>query len=371
MSETVNFDRGAALLKLPEGLYRHDGDKYQGLFLNVGKRKKTWYWRGRLGGKTRNISLGPFPSLSPQQAAQQAQKDVQHGANPTTAKVRSVRDAWAAYRIDARKNDRASDKHLDDLERKLDLNASRIMGMSPTQVSLLDVRDCLNAIESVATRHHVKAAISSAYSMLDVPAPFGRGKIKLKAVPKRETLWAAACRDHGFDEEDWSPMWGAIQGMGNALRRTAWEVMLFTGIRSNDVRSLTWDQVDLTAKTLTLIKMKNGLDRTLPVSDTVVTALTAIRSNHDFVFPASSKTGYIDHLDALKHNGVPVLRPHDTRKHFMQATAEALMPSYVAHWLRGDKQGAAGDEMLMTYLKRMNNRDAVSKIETVILGRIE
>ncbi len=132
-------------------------------------------------------------------------------------------------------------------------------------------------------------------------------------------------------------MWEAIMGVDNALRRTAWIVMLFTGIRAGNVRSLRWDQVDLQMRTIHLPKMKNKLARTLPIADTVVKALTAIRAGgSDFVFPAHSKTGHIDQLDVLstiiEDIKVPILSQHDTRRHFMQAGAEAFLPDYVIHY---------------------------------------
>ena len=177
----------------------------------------------------------------------------------------------------------------------------------------------------------------------------------------------------------------------NPLRRTAWIVMLFTGIRADDVRSLRWDQVDLQRKTIRLTKLKNGEDRTLPVCDTVVRALTEIRAGgYDHVFPSSSRTGYIDHLDTLLHPkitldsgrkdengnailvGVPILRQHDARHHFTSACGPARIPSYAVAFLRGDITSKdTDDDMAMHYQEDLAISDLVADIERVIIERIK
>lgn len=371
---TINFDRltEASVRKLSTGLYAHDGDKYPGLKLNVGKRKSTWYLRERVGNKFKSTKLGAFPDMTLSAAKSVSERQSTHQGNATTAQVKTMRDAWNVNRKDALKNNRASEKHLDDLERKLDRNAANILAMAPAQVTLMDIRSTLNDIDSVSTRHHVKAALSSCFAMLDIPSPIQRGKLQLAVVGSRSTYWDAFCKankDH--DPEDWSPMWNAImkQRQSNVLRGTAWIVMLFTGMRSEDVRELKWDQVDFQRGELHLEKLKSGVDRTIPVSGTVIRALMAIRnSDSEFVFPAHSQSGYLDHLDRLKHDGEWILRQHDTRKHFQEACNEAMLPDHVMLFLRGDKGG--NGSMLARYTRRVG-KSAPAMVEDIILERIQ
>lgn len=376
MANTIDLKNVTALRKADIGIYAHSGDAFPGLKFNVGKTKRSWYFRGRINGKFKSLTLGTFPELTAAQAFKRIDKEKQHHGNEATSEVATVRDAWAIYRKDALVNARASERHLNDVERKLESYAATILDMSPTRVSLLDVPNTLNAIESVSTRHHVKAAINCAYSMLDIPTPIQHGKIKLAAVGERATLWEEYCKSHpDQDPEDWTPLWEAImaQRARNIHRGTAWIVMLFTGIRSEDVRELEWDQVDLQRGEIELIKTKSGIDRTIPICDTVIRALTAIReTDSKFVFPAASKTGYLDHLDVLKHaeNGEKLIRQHDTRKHFQEACNEAMLPEHVMLFLRGDKAGKGGQKMLLKYTRRVG-KTAPAMIEEVILERIK
>lgn len=402
MTETLNFDsvtqvRSAAKDKPSSGTvwYSHDGDKYPCLYLGVGKRAATWYFKGRLNGKSRQKSLeATFPQTTAAQAFAKIDALTVHHGSETTSEIRKVRDAWKEYRAGAT----AKKATLDDQERKLERYAANILDKSPTSVTLLDVRRSLLAIPSVSTRHHVKAALNNAYSILDIPSPIPRGKLKAKQlgkVRKRPTFWKELCdANPEIDRRDWSPMWEAIMAVKNPLRRMAWVVMFFTGIRSDDVRSLRWDQIDLARKTIRLDDMKNGETRTLPICDTVVAALSAIRSNYAFVFPTTStKTGetiYIDHLDTLMHPAlkedtgkldkkgkpilkpIPVLRQHDTRHHFTSACGPARVPSYAAAFLRGDiTSDNRDDDMVMEYQEDLDLHDLVADIEKVIVKRIK
>lgn len=402
MTATLNLDsvtqvRNAAKDKPKSGTvwYSHDGDKYPCLYLGVGKRAATWYFKGRLNGKSRQKSLeATFPETTAAQAFAKIDALSVHHGSETTSEIKKVRDAWKEYRAGAT----AKQSTLDDQESKLERYAEAILNKSPTSVTLLDVRRCLLAIPSVSTRHHVKAALNNAYSILDIPSPIPRGKLKAKQlgkVRKRPTFWKELCdANPEIDRRDWSPMWQAIMAVKNPLRRTAWVVMFFTGIRSDDVRSLRWDQIDLARKTIRLDDMKNGETRTLPICDTVVAALSAIRSNYAFVFPTTStKTGetiYIDHLDTLMHptlkedtgkldnkanpilKPIPVLRQHDTRHHFTSACGPARVPSYAAAFLRGDiTSDNRDDDMVMEYQEDLDLHDLVMDIEKVIIDRIK
>lgn len=402
MTATLNFDsvpqvRKAAKNKPPSGTvwYSHDGDKYPCLYLGVGKRAATWYFKGRLNGKSRQKSLeATFPETTAYQAFSKINTLAVHHGSATTSEIKKVRDAWREYRAGAT----SKQSTLDDQESKLERYASAILNKSPTAVTLLDARRCLLAIESVSTRHHVKAALNNAYSILDIPSPIPRGKLKAKQlgkVRKRPTFWKDLCdANPDIDRSDWSPMWAAIMSVKNPIRRTAWVVMLFTGIRSDDVRSLKWDQIDLDRKTIRLDDMKNGETRTLPICNTVVAALSAIRSNYDFVFPTTStksgETIYVDHLDTLMHptlkeetgdkdkrgkpklKPVPVLRQHDTRHHFTSACGPARVPSYAAAFLRGDITSSnRDDDMVMEYQEDLDLHDLVADIEKVIIKRIK
>ena len=58
MTTSIDFTKPARLLKTPPGMYRHDGDRFPGLYLNVGKTKSTWYIKRKVDGKTKSTKIG-------------------------------------------------------------------------------------------------------------------------------------------------------------------------------------------------------------------------------------------------------------------------------------------------------------------------
>ncbi len=96
--------------------------------------------------------------------------------------------------------------------------------------------------------------------------PVGQKKTRVAKSDETEAQWTAAARAHNLDADDWSVIWEAIMARRekNVIVGTAVAVMFLTGIRSENVCSLSWDQVDLQNKTIHLTKMKNKLAARCP-----------------------------------------------------------------------------------------------------------
>ena len=73
-------------------------------------------------------------------------------------------------------------------------------------------------------------------------------------------------------------------------------VLLLTGLRRSEAAALAWQDVDFSAKTLTVRGTKNGEDHTLPLSNFLYDLLRRRRawdSTGVYVFPGSGKDGYL------------------------------------------------------------------------------
>ena len=70
---------------------------------------------------------------------------------------------------------------------------------------------------------------------------------------------------------------------------------LFTGLRRNEAATLKWSDIDLKAKTLTILDTKNRQPHTLPLSDFLDGLLTRRHQNpsSEYVFPGTGQGGYI------------------------------------------------------------------------------
>lgn len=377
-TQHIDFTKPIALKKAVQqrpdagtNWFKHNGDRFPGLLLGVGKTKATWYLKKRINGTTKSIRVGAFEDMTATQAMDHA--EIKNDATTKNAKIATVLDGWEFHCNTSQAAGSMSDGDRARRTGMLKRHAANLLKLHPADVTSAMVQECINALVrdgKRATARQVRASLRSAFNFAGVENPVANKGVRAPKSNERESKLAVAAASQGFDADDWSVFWKVITDIRNPTRRNAWIVMLFTGIRSENVRSLTWDQIDFEARTIHLDKMKNGLSRTMPVCDTVMRVLAAQRSNHSHVFPADSRTGHIDHLDALRIGKVKVLVQHDTRRHFMQAAAESFLPEYVAKWLRGDKQGGAGNDMLMRYLKRMGNHEAPNKIEAAIIERI-
>ncbi len=70
---------------------------------------------------------------------------------------------------------------------------------------------------------------------------------------------------------------------------------LFTGLRRNEAATLKWSDIDLKAKTLTILDTKNRQPHTLPLSDFLDGLLTRRHQNpgSEYIFPGTGQGGYI------------------------------------------------------------------------------
>ncbi len=89
MTAAIDFTKPARLLKTKPGMYRHDGDRFPGLYLNVGKTKNTWYIKRKVDGKTKSIKVGAFPAMDAVTALTGDTKTSVAKSNIVT-----VRDGW-------------------------------------------------------------------------------------------------------------------------------------------------------------------------------------------------------------------------------------------------------------------------------------
>lgn len=310
--------------------YRHDGDALKGLRLAVGTRTKTWIMSKRINGKSRSITVGRWPEIANGDAAMEAARqkinEMTSGTDATATGVATLMDAFESHV--ARSKAKPSTK--DEYRRQIDYHLSDLFSKPIEKITLPMLEDAIKG-KSPSTAMHLAQIIRMAFKRastlrrcFDVSADL---KVMHRHRPASNVL---------FDPNDTWPALDLILARPNLIHRVAWFTMLMTGFRSENARSLTWDQIDLDAKTISLTAMKNGMSRTFPVADVVAEALTCLPHREGHVFMARSKTGYIDHLDALRDGDAKLLRQHDCRRLFTTAARRARLPEYIIDELRGD-----------------------------------
>lgn len=143
--------------------------------------------------------------------------------------------------------------------------------------------------------------------------------------------------------DDLPAWWDRVHAMHNPIRRDLQLLLLFTGLRSTDAKTIRWEHVDMVRKTLHRPKPKGGVDRafTIPLAEFVLGILRRRRRENDVLFPGSEwvfptrvKGGAVSHVAEVKElrgivtekgteSKVGVLpSPHRLRDTFLTAAHE-------------------------------------------------
>ena len=181
----------------------------------------------------------------------------------------------------------------------------------------------------------------------------GDGKPLIKDNPvsiitQTKTWYRVERRQTIIKNHDLASWFEAVDLLNSDLVKDYLKVLLFTGLRRQEAMKLRWDQVDLKAKTLTIIDTKNRNPLTLPLGPFILKLLKDRKqdaTDSPFVFPGTGKTGHLveskyQTAQVTKESGIKFCL-HDLRRVFIN-TAESLdISSYavkqlVNHSIGGD-----------------------------------
>lgn len=140
-----------------------------------------------------------------------------------------------------------------------------------------------------------------------------------------------------------APWYKGLEQLSNHTLKDYLLLVLFTGLRRQEAATLKWEQVDLIAKTLTIVETKNNESHTLPLSDFLYTLLQqrkAVKTN-DYVFAGSGAAGHI--VEPRKQMAkVTMLSDiqftvHDLRRTFITIAESLDIPAYALKRLLNHK----------------------------------
>ncbi len=324
-----------------------------GLCLNVRSREaRSWILRLALGGKRREMGLGPYPEVSfkaAKEKAAAARELLRQGTDPIAA-ARATRSALVADRAAALTFDQCATayiaaqsagwrnaKHGDQWANTLRDYASPIIGKMLVRdvetshvVRILTRDDFWTTKTETASRvrgriERVLAwATTSGYRSGENPARW-KGHLD-NLLPK--TSKVSKVEHHAA--LDWREV-GAFmarlrqqQGMG----ARALEFAILTAARSGEVRGALWTEIDLAAATWTVPagRMKAEREHTVPLSGPALELLRALprMAGTDLVFPSSQLSPLSDMTLAAVLRRMKVdATPHGFRSTFRDWAAES------------------------------------------------
>ena len=284
-----------------------------GLTLRVdGKGGKRWVQRVSIGGKQRNLGLGGWPGVGLAEArgaAMANQQAIRQGEDPISKRQQAREDARrpavptfqqaAEQVIEERLPSWSSERHAKQWSESLRLHVYPTFGGKAVDViATSDVKAVLTPIWTTKpeTATRVRQRMETVFDTAivegwrtDNPA----SKSILKALPRRARL-----KQH-HPALPYADVPLAIQLVRNSTAdtatRLAFEFMVLCASRANEVRGMTWEEVDLDGPTWTVpaARMKARREHRVPLSNRAVEILKEAwkLGSDDYVFPSKRAGG--------------------------------------------------------------------------------
>ncbi|NNE51536.1 MAG: integrase family protein [Sulfitobacter sp.] len=300
--------------KVPQtktGTDKHWDSEIKGLVLFAGKKSKTWYFQKDVGGQTRRVLIGRFPTISAEAARQTAMgfalewgrgagKKLQIGA-PTLEAAMEGYLARPKLRSETHKHGvrQQFEKHLKDWLR---LPLDEI-----TKAMVVDRHRSLAATPSTANHllKYFRTVWNHARRVHDLPE-----------APTMAIEWFEE-QPKGTIIEDLKAWQRAVDELENPIHKVFYELMLFTGFRKTEALTLEWENIH--EHHIHLPMTKNGRSFDLPILQKHHEILAPVRGlSRQWVFPSpKSASGYVTGPAKTEWS------PHAHRRTFATVAMEA------------------------------------------------
>lgn len=304
---------------------------------------KSFVVEKNIGNKIRRITLGKYGALTAEQARKEAQKTIGQiatGIDPIAEKQgmkinnMTLNDVFNDY-----KKARKSLKHntLYNYERVLNVAFAGWVNKS-----------FLSITKDKVAKHHEKLGKESgeayanlAMRLLRALFNFAAGQYEdaqgrslvienpVKRLSQTRAWYRVERRQTFIKAHELAPWYAGVQRLENETLRDYLLLIILTGLRRQEAATLSWDQVDLKAKTLTVLDTKNHESHTLPLSNYLYELLLSRsqKRSNEYVFPGTGAAGHIieprkQMANVTKLSGIH-FTAHDLRRTFI-TIAEGL-----------------------------------------------
>lgn len=342
---------------------------------------KSFVFQSRANGKTRRVTIGRFPDWTTEQARKHARKlavEMDTGIDPnlvkqqTKQKSLTLSEALTNY-LSHNNNlkPRTQKDYIDVINRyaadwlnhplfditptMIEKKHQRVAKISPAQANLL-----MRYIRAIYRSHAGQAQMNG----LDVPPT----PTDILTVKKQ---WERVERKSSIVPSDrMQAYWEALTNLeqqGKAAA-TVLKILLLTGLRINEVQKLSWADVDITNRTITIKDTKNRKDHTLPIGDHLFAIISKLpRHGSQMLMTDRGPVTNLRYVQQaiLKQTGLWI-SPHDLRRTFASIAAE-ILPAYILKRLTNHANSA--DVTLGYVIKSVSDlREPMQKVENAILS---
>lgn len=297
--------RKAKLQPKPYKMFDGDG---RGLYLLVNPNgSKLWRLKFRFEGRERLLSLGSYPdvSLAAARDARDARRaDIAKGIDPIAYKRETNAErreemravfAEAAERYFRKKAPTWSETHRRDVRRMLDNELIPALGKMP--IAAIKSADIRKMIDTIAERRALTYARDVRLYYRAILHEFNAERADHRRVPDASFYVSLpdrpAEKPHAaLQPQEIGPFLRALSRSDATPRvRIAVRFLLLTAVRTNELRSARWADIDEKAKLWRVPResMKARREHVVPLSAQVLALLRDLRldsGKHDLLFPS-------------------------------------------------------------------------------------
>ena len=314
----------------------------KGFGLRVSRTTKSYFYFGRVAGKSKNITIGRASDLSTLDARDKARAlavEMRGGGDPNERKARdAVMDITLRESLDDYLSTHTKLKERTRKEYAYILNAKLADWMDKpinTITPMMVKKRYQQITEQAKTQGDLafrvaRIVINNALGLMEdagaTPPP------NPCRVLSRSKMWRGVVRKQTVIPPERLPDWWRAASNAAHNDRAVVELFVFlllTGTRKSEALNLAWRDVDLNRRTLLFRDTKNGKDHTLPIADHLLGILTERRKDRGtraYVF--ETDRGRVSNLryfqdDVNEATGLWIT-PHDLRRTFLSIGADFL-----------------------------------------------
>lgn len=259
-----------------------------GLYLYVPvSGKKVWQLRYKISGKEKVMTVGKYPFMSLQEAREksyEARKTVSEGFDPVQSKKKTDNDnsfssiyrEWYLH-----KKDVWSEGYGLELGRMFDDDILPMIGsMDINEIEPMQVLSVIRHFESRGAMERANKARRRCGEVFRYAIVTGRAKYN-PAPDLADAMKGYRKKNYPFLPASQIPAFNAALSTytGSVVSRIATQILQYTALRTKELRSMQWENVDFENRMITIDEgvMKGRKTHLVPMSDQVVLLLETIR----------------------------------------------------------------------------------------------
>lgn len=315
----------------------------QGFGLRVGVTKKTYIVQGNVNGKDQRYTIGAHGTYTPETARQAARElllkmskgisliDEKKAKRVKKCTLKEVYDRYISERSGS-----LTERTIANYDGYIRNHISKWSSTSLENISRDDIighYEHMRKLGKDALARQVFKFLQTLYSYAQIDNEDLKNPVEILSKKK---MWIAKKRRETYIKNYQLPKWyQSVMKLNNHSIRDALLVILFTGMRKNEVFTMKWSYVDFEDKTLKIPFTKNKKPLVLPLNSYLYNIFSERKKyagESEWIFPGNGKSGHITEakkaVKAIVSDSNIDFMIHDLRRTFATITSSMDVSAY-------------------------------------------